>query len=190
MYVNIFIRILLCYRVNFLDVVLPATVDLLESNRNNEVAIDVEVGEEDLMNTDPLAAAADAAICNISGVATASKDRSFTPANSLGSTVSKSSLDEILLVSSVADSKCASTYPVDSAVSDSDANSSAKLSTDDLTIFKQGASTSSDKNGSPSNMVLACTGSNSEDSCLDRFAIFMLKVFMFVLVHFKSYMHA
>jgi hypothetical protein len=153
-------------------VVLPTTVDL-ETNTNNEAAVDVEVGE-DLLNPDPLAAATDAAISGISSVAAASKNKSFTSVDSLGSIISRSSFDEILPVSSVTNSKSASTYLVDSAVSDN-ATSSAKLSTNDLMVFKQEASTSSDKNGSPSNMVLACTGNNSEENCFDRCAILRIK---------------
>ncbi|XP_021937953.1 heat shock factor protein isoform X2 [Zootermopsis nevadensis] len=152
--------------IDFLDVVMPTTVEILEKDTNNEAEIDVEVGE-DLLNPDRLAAATDVAISGITSVAAAGEDKSYTPVDSLVSAVSRSSFDEVLPVSDVTNSKCASTYLVDSAVLGNDASSSAKLNTSDLMGFKQKASTSHDEDGSPSNMVLACTGVNSEENCMD-----------------------
>jgi hypothetical protein len=155
-------------------VVLPTlvngkTVELLETNSNNEAATDVEVNE-DLLNSDSLEAATDAAISAISSVA-ASKNKSFKSADSSGSrSISKSSLNGILPVSSLAGSKYASTN-----LADSDASSNINLNTDDLMSFKQEPSTSSDKSGSPSNMILACTGNSSEDNCIDRCAFLHTK---------------
>lgn len=168
---------------------MPTTVEILEKDTNNEAEIDVEVGE-DLLNPDRLAAATDVAISGITSVAAAGEDKSYTPVDSLVSAVSRSSFDEVLPVSDVTNSKCASTYLVDSAVLGNDASSSAKLNTSDLMGFKQKASTSHDEDGSPSNMVLACTGVNSEENCMDGYAFCILKVFLFVVVNFKCICHA
>jgi hypothetical protein len=163
-------------------VVLPATVDLLETNTNSEEATGVEVGE-DLLIPDPLVAATDAAVSSISNVAAASKNKSFMPGDSLGSIISRTSFDETSPTSSVTNDKYASTYLVDSAVSDNDASSNTKLNTNDLMIFKQDPSTSGDKNRSPSNMILACTGNNSEENYFERYAILHIKsIFVYTSV--------
>jgi hypothetical protein len=170
-HINILSLILLCYRADLLDMVLPTTVDLLDTNINNELATDVEVSE-DLLNPDSLECATNAAISAISSVA--SKNNVLKPSDSLGSTsIPNSSLDGILPAADVTSNTQTGTNLSESAVSDGDASS--KLDTSDLIRFKHAPSTSSDKNRSPSNMILACTGSNFEDKCFDRYAI--LQVF-------------
>jgi hypothetical protein len=150
--------------------VLPTTDDL-KKYTNSEATTHVEVNE-DLLTPESMAAATDAAIYGISMTA-ASKSKSFKLADSVGSKhISRSPLD----VSSVARNKCTSENLADCAVSDSDASSNAKLKTSDLMILKQEPSTSSDQSGSSSNMILACTGNNSEENCFDRCAILHIKI--------------
>lgn len=149
---------------DLLDMVLPTTADLLDTNINNELATDVEVSE-DLLNPDSLEYATNAAISAISSVA--SKNKSLKPSHSLGSrSISKSSLDGILPASNVTSNTQTGTDLSENAMSDGDASS--KLDTSDLIRFKPAPSTSSDKNGSPSNMILACTGNNYEEKCFHR----------------------
>jgi hypothetical protein len=144
--------------------VLPTTVDLLDTNINNEVATDVEVSK-DLLNPDPLEYATNAAISAI---------KSLKPSESLGSrSISRSSLDGILSVSGVTSNTHAGTDLAESAMSDDDASS--KFDTSDVIRFNQEPSTSSDRNVSPSNMILACTGNNSEEKCFDRYTILQSK---------------
>lgn len=172
MHINILSLILLCYRADLLDLVLPTTVDLLDTNMNNELATDVEVSE-DLMNPDSLECATNAAVSAISSVA--SKNKALKASDSLGSrSISKSSLDGILSASDITSNTQTGTDLSGSAMSDGDA-SSKLVDTSDLIRFKQAPSTSGDKNGSPSNMILACTGNNSEENRFDRYAI--LQVF-------------
>ncbi|PNF19511.1 hypothetical protein B7P43_G02332 [Cryptotermes secundus] len=148
---------------DLLDMVLPTTVDL-DTNINNELVTDVEVSEA-LLNPDSLECATNAAISAISKMA--SKNKALKPSESLGSrSISKSSLDGILPASDVTSKKHTSTDLSESAMSDGDASNI--LDTSDLIRFKQAPSTSSDKIGSPCNMILACTGNNSEEKRFDR----------------------
>jgi hypothetical protein len=153
--------------------VLPTTADLLDTNINNELATDVEVSE-DLLNPDSLEYATNAAISAISSVA--SKNKSLKPSDSLGTrSISKSSLDGILPPSDFTSNTQTDTDLSESAMSDGDAHS--KLDTSDLIRFKHAPSTSSDKNGYPSNMILACTGNNSEEKCFNRYTILQINFF-------------
>jgi hypothetical protein len=147
--------------------VLPQTVDLLDTNINKELTTDVE-DNEDLLNPDSLEYATNAAISAISSVA--EKNKSLKSSESLSSrSISRSSVDGIVPVLDVTSNTESGTDHPESAMSDGDAHS--KLDTSDLTRLKQEPSTSSDKNVSPSNMILACTGNNSEEKCFDRYTI-------------------
>jgi hypothetical protein len=148
--------------------VLPTAVDL-DKNMNNEIGTDVEVSE-DLLNHTSLEYATNAAISAISSVA--DKNKSWTQSDSLCSkSISGSSLDGILPVLDVTSSTEAGTDISESTVSE-EGDASSKLDTSDLIRFKHEPSTSSDKNGCPSNMVLACTGNSSEENCFERYTIF------------------
>lgn len=175
MYINILSLILLCYRADLLDMVLPTTVDL-GTNINNELVTDVEVSE-DLLNPDSLECATNAAISAINKMA--SKNKALKPSDSLGSrSISKSSLEGILPASDVTSKKHTGTDISESAMSDGDASNI--LDTSDLIRFKQAPSTSSDKIGSPCNMILACTGNNSEEKRFDRYVILQFFVIKFL----------
>jgi hypothetical protein len=152
--------------------VLPTTVNLLDTNINKELATDVEVNE-DLLNPNSLEYATNVAISAISNVA--KRNETFKPSDSLGNrSISRSSVDGILPVLGVTSNTESGTDNPESAMSDGDAHS--KLATSDLMRLKQKPSTSSDNNISPSNMILACTGNNSEENCFDRYTI--LQVFL------------
>ena len=130
-----------------------------------------------------MAAATDAAVSGIV-MTSANKNKSFRLADLLGSKhISRAPLEGVLPVSSVASNKCASANLADSAVTESDASSNAKRKTSDLMIFKQEPSTSNDQTGSSSNMILAHTGTNSEENCFDRYAILHIKSIFWSHLH-------
>jgi hypothetical protein len=171
MHISILNSIVLCYRADLLDMVLPKTVDL-DTNINKELATDVE-DNEDLLNPSSLEYATNAAISAISSVA--EKNKTLKSSDSLSNrSISISSADGILPVLGVTSNTESGTDHPESAMSDGDACS--KLDTSEFTRLKQEPSTSSDKNVSPSNMILACTGNNSEEKYFDRYTI--LQIFL------------
>ena len=146
---------MLCFRVNLLDVVLPTLVTDTAADVNDNETTEVQSNDE--LTSDPLAAATDAAISAITSVAAARRNKtSKLTSLSNGKSVSKTGLNVVLPV--INDAKGNSVLS-----SKGNANRKKQSNPSEIMVFKEEPSTS-DKQTSPSNMILALTGNNSDEA--------------------------